>query len=98
MRVNELSKEIGKTNKEVLEILRKNHFDIKSHSSNITDEQAAVVRRSLSAGRPEVSAAEISKSDTYGGNKASGRGKERACKGRRKGNGKTCNRQGGEAG
>ncbi len=64
MRVNELSKEIGKTNKEVLEILRKNHFDIKSHSSNITDEQAAVVRRSLSAGRPEVSAAEISKSDT----------------------------------
>lgn len=64
MRVNELSKEIGKTNKEVLEILRKNHFDIKSHSSNITDEQAAVVRRFLSAGRPEVSAAEISKSDT----------------------------------
>ncbi len=64
MRVNELSKEIGKTNKEVLEILRKNHFDIKSHSSNITDEQAAVVRRSLPAGRPEVSAAEISKSGT----------------------------------
>jgi len=64
MRVNELSKEIGKTNKEVLEILKKNHFDVKSHASNITDEQAAIVRRSLSAGKPEMPAAEISKSGT----------------------------------
>ena len=29
MRVNELSKELGKTNKEVLEILQKNQFDVK---------------------------------------------------------------------
>ncbi len=47
MRVNELSKELGKSNKEVLEILQKNHFDIKSHSSGITEEQAAVVRRAF---------------------------------------------------
>lgn len=36
MRVNELSKQIGKSNKEVLEILQKNHFDVKSHSSKVT--------------------------------------------------------------
>ena len=40
MRVNELSKQIGKSNKEVLEILQKNHFDVKSHSSKVTEEQA----------------------------------------------------------
>ena len=39
MRVNELSKQIGKSNKEVLEILQKNHFDVKSHSSKVTEEQ-----------------------------------------------------------
>ena len=50
MRVNELSKELGKTNKEVLEILQKNQFDVKSHASSISDDQAAIVRRTLSAG------------------------------------------------
>ena len=44
MRVNELSKQIGKSNKEVLEILQKNHFDVKSHSSKVTEEQAEAVR------------------------------------------------------
>ena len=39
MRVNELSKELGKTNKEVLEILQKNQFDVKSHASSISDDQ-----------------------------------------------------------
>ena len=47
MRVNELSKQIGKSNKEVLEILQKNHFDVKSHSSKVTEEQAEAVRRFL---------------------------------------------------
>ena len=47
MRVNELSKELGKTNKEVLEILQKNQFDVKSHASSISDDQAAIVRRTL---------------------------------------------------
>ena len=50
MRVNELSKELGKTNKEVLEILQKNQFDVKSHASSISDDQAAIVRRTLGAG------------------------------------------------
>ena len=63
MRVNELSKQIGKSNKEVLEILQKNHFDVKSHSSKVTDDSVK---------------------DRYrkGGNKSSGRYKERAVRGR----------------
>ncbi len=44
MRVNELSRQIGKSNKEVLEVLQKNNYDIKSHSSNVTEEQADTVR------------------------------------------------------
>ena len=51
MRVNELSKQIGKSNKEVLEILQKNHFDVKSHSSKVTEEQAEVVRCFLAGAR-----------------------------------------------
>ncbi|MGO4971415.1 translation initiation factor IF-2 [[Clostridium] aminophilum] len=49
MRVNELSKELGKTNKEVLEVLQKHNFDVKSHASNITEEQAAVVKKEFNA-------------------------------------------------
>ena len=52
MRVNELSKELGKTNKEVLEILKKNNYDVKSHASNITEEQVAAVKRAFGAGKP----------------------------------------------
>ena len=66
MRVNELSKQIGKSNKEVLEILQKNHFDVKSHSSKVTEEQAEAVRYRY----------------RKGGNKSSGRYKERAVRGR----------------
>ena len=51
MRVNELSKQIGKSNKEVLEILQKNHFDVKSHSSKVTEEQAEAVRRFLAGAK-----------------------------------------------
>ena len=50
MRVNELSKELGRTNKEVLEILKKNNYDVKSHASNINEEQVAAVKRSLGLG------------------------------------------------
>ena len=41
MRVNELSRELGRTNKEVLELLRKQGYEVKSHSSNVSDEQIA---------------------------------------------------------
>ena len=61
MRVNELSKQIGKSNKEVLEILQKNHFDVKSHSSKVTEEQAEAVRCFLAEAKRQMTA---SKTDT----------------------------------
>ncbi|MBS5065044.1 MAG: translation initiation factor IF-2 N-terminal domain-containing protein, partial [Hungatella hathewayi] len=45
MRVSEFAKELGKSSKEVLEILQKNNFDVKSHASNVSDDQMAAVRR-----------------------------------------------------
>ncbi len=45
MRVNELAKQLGKSNKEVLDILQKQNQDVKTHSSNITEEQIQMVRR-----------------------------------------------------
>ena len=45
MRVNELAKELGKTSKEVLEILQKQNQDVKSHSSNINEDQIQMVKQ-----------------------------------------------------
>ena len=47
MRVNDLAKELGKTNKEILEILQNNQVDVKSHMSNISDDQIAMVKKSV---------------------------------------------------
>ena len=47
MRVNELAKEIGKTSKEVLDVLQKENQDVKSHSSNITDAQVGMVKKAF---------------------------------------------------
>ena len=44
MRVNELAKEMGKTSKEVLDILQKHNQDVKSHSSNMSEDQIQLVR------------------------------------------------------
>ena len=46
MRVNDLAKELGKPNKEIIEILQKNQIDVKSHMSSVSDDQAALVRKS----------------------------------------------------
>ena len=60
MRVNDLAKELGKTNKEILEILQKNHAEVKSHMSNINEEQISMVKKEVAgqakepAGRPEA--------------------------------------------
>ena len=61
MRVNELSKQIGKSNKEVLEILQKNHFDVKSHSSKVTEEQAEAVRCFLAGAKRQTTASKTDK-------------------------------------
>ncbi|HIR44675.1 MAG TPA: translation initiation factor IF-2 [Candidatus Ventrisoma faecale] len=50
MRVNDLAKELGKPNKEIIEILQKNQIDVKSHMSSVSDDQAALVRKSYASG------------------------------------------------
>jgi len=49
MRVSELAKELGRTSKEVLDILQKNHVEIKSHSSNVNEEHIQIVKRALAS-------------------------------------------------
>ncbi|MDO5406805.1 MAG: translation initiation factor IF-2 [Eubacteriales bacterium] len=56
MRVSELAKEVGKTSKEVLDILQKNNQDVKSHSSNVNDEQIGMVKRGAGAAKPSEKA------------------------------------------
>ena len=51
MRVSELAKELGKTSKEVLDILKTNNIEGKSHSSNVTEDQTSIVRRALGGGQ-----------------------------------------------
>ena len=50
MRVSDLAKEVGKTSKEVLDILQKNHVEVKSNLSNVTDEHIELVKKAVSGG------------------------------------------------
>ena len=47
MRVSELAKELGKTSKEVLDILQKTNQEVKTHSSSVNDEQIGMVKRAM---------------------------------------------------
>ena len=48
MRVSDLAKEVGKSSKEVLDILQKNHVEVKSNLSNVSDEHIALVKKAVS--------------------------------------------------
>ncbi len=50
MRVSEFAKELGKTSKEVLDILRKHNIEL-THSSNISEENVQVVKKAMGGGR-----------------------------------------------
>jgi len=50
LKIYELSKELGKSNKELIAILNEKGMDVKSHFSSITDEQANSVRKMFSEG------------------------------------------------
>ena len=52
MRINDLSKELGKTNKEILALLNEKGIDVKSHMANVTDEQVRMVKDVFS-GKPK---------------------------------------------
>ena len=49
MRVSELAKEVGKSSKEVLDVLQKQGYGEKTHSSNVSDEQTQAVKKALAA-------------------------------------------------
>ncbi len=50
VRVHELAKELNKTNKEVLDVLRANNIEATSHMSSLNDEQVEAVKSSLGGG------------------------------------------------
>ncbi|MCD8370021.1 MAG: translation initiation factor IF-2 N-terminal domain-containing protein, partial [Clostridiales bacterium] len=47
MRVSDLAKELGKTNREVLDILKRNDQDVQTYSASITDGQARMVKKAF---------------------------------------------------
>ena len=53
MRVSELAKELGKSSKDVLDVLQKNNQDVATHSSNVSDAQIGIVKKALNAGASE---------------------------------------------
>ncbi|MDO4938399.1 MAG: translation initiation factor IF-2 [Lachnospiraceae bacterium] len=53
MRVNDLSKELGVANKELVAFLKEQGAEVKSHMSNVTDEQAQKVRDRFGEPKPE---------------------------------------------
>ena len=53
MRVNDLSKELGIANKELVAFLNENGADVKSHMSNVTEEQAQKIRDAFGEPKPE---------------------------------------------
>ena len=64
MRVSELAKELGKSSKEVLDVLQKQGYGEKTHSSNVSDEQTQAIKKAFAApAKPEHAqgAAEVPK-------------------------------------
>ncbi|MDO5135517.1 MAG: translation initiation factor IF-2 [Eubacteriales bacterium] len=47
IRVHELAKELGRQNREVIELLKAEGIDVKSHMSNVEEPQAAMVREKI---------------------------------------------------
>ena len=54
MKVHELSKEIGVTNKELITFLKNNGHSVSSHMQNVTDEMIDLVRNNFTKPEPEV--------------------------------------------
>ena len=54
MRVHELAKELGKENKEIIEFLRGQNVEVKSHMSSVSDEHIAMVKAKFSGAEPKT--------------------------------------------
>ena len=46
-------KELGKSSKEVLDVLQKQGYGEKTHSSNVSDEQTQAIKASAAPAKPE---------------------------------------------
>ena len=53
MKVNDLSKELGVTNKELIEFLKGNGYKVSSHMQNVTDEMIDLARENLISSKVE---------------------------------------------
>lgn len=53
MVVNELSKELGVKNKDLIDFLKAKHFKVASHMQNLTDEMIEVVKAEFVVNKPE---------------------------------------------
>ena len=47
MRISDVAKDLGKTSKEVLDVLQKNNIEGKTHSSSISEDQTAMVKKAF---------------------------------------------------
>ena len=54
IRVHELAKELGRENKEVMSVLKKNGVEVKSHMSNVGAKDAEMVRKQLAGKTTEI--------------------------------------------
>ncbi|MCM1179596.1 MAG: translation initiation factor IF-2 [Clostridium sp.] len=56
IRVYELAKNLNKSSKEIIEILKKNGVEVTSHSSSVTEEDAAKVTERIAGSKPAAAA------------------------------------------
>ncbi|MEG1504928.1 MAG: translation initiation factor IF-2 [Lachnospiraceae bacterium] len=56
LRVHELAKELNKSNKELLDVLKEKNIEVKSHMSSLADDQVEMVKKTFSGGKPEEAA------------------------------------------
>ena len=53
MKVNDLSKELNVTNKELIDFLKENGYKVSSHMQNVTDEMIDLARENLVSSKVE---------------------------------------------
>ena len=56
IKVHELAKEFGKTNKDVMDFLKSKNIDVKSHMSTVEDKDAEMVRANFRKGNVTAAA------------------------------------------
>ena len=87
-RVYEVAKNLGKDNKEILEILKSNQIDVKNHMSMVSDDQVAIVEKALAPKKNTSSSKKQNFKKQENGRKDGKGGQNRNQNGDRRRNGK----------